>query len=387
MAITIVSEPDTEQAGNFIVYQVTQDAPAAGIRRQLKYQLRDAFDNEVTPWESFTDVDGETIRLDFTDIVRSKLEAYTPNLNSITKFNMLDNSTFRFKLVTQEIDFDTSDCSTTEQPETVGAEKEAYNAFFMPWQAEQALADGEYVFSEKPRNIEMVRGQNDWLFFFTGSPGPLFVVVQEDIFGNALSVHAETLPTNRYYAIGISGNNTEGINLPLEQLGAIRIRLGQVTYEIEFTKEPVNNCPGLEFREMYFFEPMGTLSSIMFDEVSISGSRSFTTARPLDIPEQDASNYRRIESFGERIVTNNSGPSFTVTKNISDQEEMSRFYNGFASANLHFTKMLGDDGDWYMARVMLVNCGEYRGQDGGAVLQATYRFHRPLTSPYRTNFD
>ena len=233
----------------------------------------------------------------------------------------------------------------------------------------------------------MVRGQNDWLYFFTGSPGPTFVVIEEDITGFATSVHSETLDTNRFYAIGISGNNTEGVTLPLDQLGALRIRLGAALYEINFTKEKVDNCPGLEFREMYFFEPMGTLSSIMFDDVSISGARSFTTARPLDIGEQDQSSYRRIESIGERIVTNNSGPSFTVTKNISDQEEMTRFYNGFASANLHFTKMMGLDGDWKMARVILSNCGEYRGPEGGAVLQATYRLHRSVTSPIRTTFD
>ena len=150
MAVVIVSEPDQEQAGNYVVYQVSQDAPGAGVKRQLKYQLRDGSDIELTPWESFTGVDGLTLRLDFTDILRTKLEAYTPNLNSITKFNMFDNATQRFKLVTQEVDFASGDCEVTEQGESVGSEKEVYNAFFMPWQAETALADGEFIFSEKP---------------------------------------------------------------------------------------------------------------------------------------------------------------------------------------------------------------------------------------------
>jgi len=386
MAITVVSEPDTEQVGNYIVYELSQDAPGAGIIRQLVYQLRDSSGNPITEWDSFTGLDGGTIRLDFTDVVRSRLEAYTPNLNSITKFNMLDNSTFRFKLAYYEVDFDTADCTTTTGSETEGSEKEAYNAYFMPWQADQKLSDGEHVFSEKPLTIEMVRGQNDWLFFFTGSPGPSFVVVEEDLDGVATSVHSETLPTNRYYAIGISGNNTEGVTLALDQLGALRIRLGDSLYEINFTNEQ-ENCPPLEFREVYFHEPMGTLSSIMFDEVSISGSRNFTTARPLDIPEIDATNYRRIEGFGERIVTNNSGPLFTVSKEITDQEAMTRFYNGFAAASLHYTKMLGDDGDYYMARVILVSCGEFRGKEGQTILQASYRLHLPMISPNRTNFD
>lgn len=388
MAISVVSEPGVEQAGNYIVYQLSQTAPSAGITRQMQYQLRDAANNPVTPWDSFTGLNGGTVRLDFTDIIRTRLEGYTPNLNSITKFNMLDNATFRFKLAYKEIDFDTSDCSITEGSETVGSEKEAYNAFFMPWQAELALSDGGFVFSEKPLQIEMVRGQNDWLFYFTGTGSDTdFVVVEEDINGVATAVHSESLAQNRFYAIGISGNNTEGVTLGLAELGALRIRLGAYLYEIEFTKEKVNNCPPLEFREMYFFEPMGTFSSIMFDEVSVSGSRNFTTARPLDIGEQDESSYRRIESFGDRIITNDSGPVFTVSKDINNQEEYTRFYNGFAAANMHFTKMLGADGDYYPARVILTSCGEYRGKEGKTTLQASYRLHRPMTSPFRVAFD
>lgn len=361
MAITVESLPgDNVAASKCFQFELSQTAPADPdtTRRKIEYQLLTEDDDEVTNLRSYP-YTGVKLKVDFKKDVVPFFKSFVPKLNTI--YNTSIDFATGFKLKYAEIDFDLTSCTAPADPVyTETAVKNVWNVY--PQFNEYPFDNFSIpiLMTYRPIGVwKMAYGQWDWLYFAPGYEGMDMTVRQYSIGGLLVqtNVYGFNGGNDNVICFGISGNNTGGV-IDVNSLSRIELDIthrpadtpiGVIT--IEFYKP----CEDQEYRELYFVEPLGGVSSVRFLESDVSASRA--TSKLESDPGCTDSSVSGFLSGGISIANSDSYLSVTLKKYIDGIQDWAAFYNGLIASRFHWIAVKDSNGVMRMAK-FLIDDGE-----------------------------
>ncbi len=332
MSITINTQPNALNAvGECFKVGATVSTPAsADVIRRLQYTLLDSSDNVILPAQS-TKIVGQEVPLDFAPHLKGQVYTTLPTLNQTVRF---PDSNFMkgFKVKFEEVDYDTSACSGSVVNEiATTSEGKLLNVAPQYWQNGLLTTTSPIIFSYKPSVIRLSPNQNDWLWLYTGSGATFTVTLSVD---DNIQYIDTSLTQDRVYTFGIGAPNLTGASISgTPQKAVIQFMRNSslfASYTILFDQQ----CDDEEWREVYFQEPLGGISSVLFDEFRFNVPRSASSIA-LERECNLMLGLNATKTGGLSGINATVFRQISWTKEVSNASDWVNFYEGMQASN-HF---------------------------------------------------
>jgi len=387
MAITIEESPEQNTASSKCFRWVLSQTAPADLNttiRKIIYQLILSDGTKVTEIESST-YTGKDLPLDFKIDVIPFLGSFLPDLQ--TQYNhSITDMIVGFKLKYAEQDFDKTTCADPGDPTfTESAEKKVWHIY--PGFDERPLENISTIplfLTYKPIGVlKMARGQRDFLYFAPGDQNINLTLRQYDLDGALVqtNVFGFSGGLDNIICFGIGGINTPGVS-DVSQLSYIELDflygagdnpLG--TWKIVFH----DACSDIEYRELYFVEPLGTISSIRFDESQFAGLRSTQKGQNQAFCTDSDTGNKGFVSGGTNVVRSTSFRKITLRKYIKGSDEWAKFYDGLISSAFHWLAVKNPSGNLSMSRFIVDDAQiPYKDDQIEGILTISGRLHKEI---------
>lgn len=332
MSITINTQPNALNAvGECFKVGATVSAPAsADVIRKLQYTLLDDQDNIILPAQS-VQVTGREIPLDFAPHLKGQVYTTVPTVGQTIRFIDL-NFSKSFKVRFEEVDFDISQQGSTVVNEVATTSiGKVLNVAPRYWQNGLLTTTSPIVFSHKPNVIRLSPNQNDWLWLYTGSGATFTVTLSVD---DNIQYIDTSLIQDRVYTFGIGAPNLTGASISGTPKKAVIQFMRNSSLFASYTILFDQQCDDEEWREVYFQEPLGSISSVLFDEFQFSIPRT-SSAVQLEMQCNTLLGLNATKTGGLSGTNAKAFRQISWTKEIANANEWVDFYEGMQASN-HF---------------------------------------------------
>ena len=380
MALTITNANALNTVGECFKVVVNASNPPANTIRKIRYTLLAQDNTEILPPQSIP-LTGQDVALDFAPHLQGQIHTSVPLLN--TKFRAIDpNFSASFKVFVEQVDFDTNSCAAPTVSESLTTlERKIFNVAPQYWQNGLMTTTSPVFFTYKPSQFYLTRNQNDWLWFYTGSGATFSMVVTTyNQAGVGVGQLNESLMQDAVYYMGVGAANISGFTVPSDtarmQIDFRRDGSTIQTYNIVF----IDDCEEESWREIYFQEPLGGISSLLMDTFEFTPNRSVSSIE-LEQECNLALGLNATKTGGLSGTNSQSFRTIRWTKEIDNSTDFADFLDGLAASH-HFwvRQKIGKVLD--LMTKITINPGsiQTRNIEGNAVVSITGRIFKNINT-------